>query len=349
MGFQRPGNSSPGSISTWDAIPEKRPEKGREDELPTKCFFSFFPFLQCIGANRRRFPDPGLFPTGSLPSDGVLDAGRRGIWLGTGAVVYTTTYSCRLSSFRCLSGSSMECHPRLASLHGGVDEGGDGGDGCAGFLGATDWRLVLPAIGLHAFSAGSGVGGDWRLMVVVEGAVCGFGDSVGGPSNDEIFLVAFSCVVARFFCGFLVSGGTNALRCPVGLDANDMAIGGWTIFCSLQGAASVDCGCLVRFVSQHEKSGWFFSPTFLGGLLPLLDVPSFGQMGVLADLVASGLCPSGEAMAGGHLQRPEHSAVSRYMPMQSTCYSWCQLKIMFRREGDQLQAAEGCSDRRRRV
>ena len=62
-----------------------------------------------------------------------------------------------------------------------------------------------------------------------------------------------------------------------------MATGGWTIFCSLQGAASVDCGCLVRFVSQYEKSGWFFSPTFLGGLLPLLGVPSFGQMGVLPD------------------------------------------------------------------
>ena len=91
-----------------------------------------------------------------------------------------------------------------------------------------------------------------------------------------------------------------------------MAIGGWTIFCSLQGAASVDCGCLVRFVSQYEKSGWLFSPTFLGGLLPLLGVPSFGQMGVLADLVASGLCPSGEAMAGGHLQRPERLAVLRY-------------------------------------
>ena len=100
-------------------------------------------------------------------------------------------------------------------------------------------------------------------------------------------------------------------------------------------------GCS-RFVYQlSAKLGWWFA------FPPGSDFVR--SDGVLADLVASGLCPSGEAMAGGHLQRPEHSAVSRYMPMQSTCYSWCQLKIMFRREGDRLQAAEGCSDRRRRA
>ena len=181
--------------------PERRAHRGRGGSRSS-------PFLQCIGANRRRFPDPGLFPTGSLPSDGVLDAGRRGIWLGTGAVVYTTTYSCRLSSFRCFLGLFIGCHPRLASLHGGVDEGGDGGDGCVGFLSATDWRLVLPAIGLHAFSGGFDVGGDWRLMVVVERVVCGFGDSVGGPSNDEIFLIVF-------LFSFLISGCAHTVGYPV--------------------------------------------------------------------------------------------------------------------------------------
>ena len=208
-------------------------------------------------------------------------------------------------------GLFIGCHPRLASLHGGVDEGGDGGDGCAGFLGATDWRLVLPAIGLHAFSAGSGVGGDWRLMVVVEGAVCGFGDSVGGPSNDDIFLVAFSCVVAWFFCGFLVSGGTNTLRCPVGLipttwllGLDDILLPPRCCICQLR------VPCEVRFpireiglVIQSHLSWWFASAP--GCAFVRSD-------GVLADLVASGLCPSGEAMAGGHLQRPERLAVLRY-------------------------------------
>ena len=47
---------------------------------------------------------------------------------------------------------------------------------------------------------------------------------------------------------FFVSGCVHALGCPVGLKANDMAAGGWKIFCSVQGAASVDCCCFVRFV-----------------------------------------------------------------------------------------------------
>ena len=63
-------------------------------------------------------------------------------------------------------------------------------------------------------------------------------------------------------------------------------------------------GGLGRFV--------YFCPTFLGGFLFLLGVPSFGLMGVLADLVASGLCPSGKVMVGDHLQRSRRSTALWY-------------------------------------
>jgi hypothetical protein len=93
---------------------------------------------------------------------------------------------------------------------------------------------------------------------VVDGCgVRGFSVLIRGSSIDEVILVGFLCVVARFFCGFLLSGYVHALSDPVGLDANDMATRGQRIFCSLQGAGSVDCGCLVRFVFHLLVTSWW--------------------------------------------------------------------------------------------
>jgi hypothetical protein len=59
---------------------------------------------------------------------------------------------------------------------------------------------------------------------------------------------------------------------------------------SLATPSSTGDGCS-RFVYKLlSKSGWFFGPIFLGGLLFVLGVPS------------SGLRPSDQAMAGGHIQ-----------------------------------------------
>jgi len=121
---------------------------------------------------------------------------------------------------------------------------------------------------------------------------------------------------------FFVSGCVHALGCPVGLKANDMAAGGWKIFCSVQGAASVDCCCFVRFVCPSlisvdvgvgggsgryvyqlvtEKSGWFLLPTCLGGSVLRWVVSSFGEPEFWVDLVAPALWFLDEVMVDGHL------------------------------------------------
>lgn len=93
-----------------------------------------------------------------------------------------------------------------------------------------------------------------------------------------------------------------------------------------------------RFLSQLVSSGWFSSPTFLGGLLALLEVcpnsclrvgfpfPTrvFGGllallevlscvMGILANPEATDLCSSGEEMAEGHRRRHGRSSVLEYV------------------------------------
>jgi hypothetical protein len=108
----------------------------------------------------------------------------------------------------------------------------------------------------RVFSGGFDVGGDWCLTVVDWCGMRGFGVSIGGSNTDEVILIGFLCVFARFFRGFLFSGCIHVLSSPVGLGANDMATGGWRIFCFLQGARSVDCGSLMRFVIHQLVTSW---------------------------------------------------------------------------------------------
>jgi hypothetical protein len=109
----------------------------------------------------------------------------------------------------------------------------------------------------RGLSGGFNVGGDWRLTVVVGCGVRGFGVSIGGSSTNEVILVGFLCVIARFLCGFLFFGYVHALSSPVSLDANDMATRGRRTFCSLQGARSVS-GSLMRFVIHLLVTSWCF-------------------------------------------------------------------------------------------
>jgi hypothetical protein len=65
--------------------------------------------------------------------------------------------------------------------------------------------------------------------------------------------------------------------------------------------------------TDSPKPGWFLPTTFYGGFIPLLGVPSSGVWGLLVAFGAPDSLYSGDVMAGGHLLRPGHSAVTTYV------------------------------------